>query len=111
MTLLIKIATGVVALLIALPLLAGNPSRGQEIAGEVCASCHGKDGNLVLADNYPRLAGQHADYLVVALRAYRSGDRQNAVMASFARNLTDQDIDDLAAWFSRQKGLVKLSID
>lgn len=106
-----RLAAGAACLLISLPLLAGNPSRGQELAAEVCASCHGKDGNLVLADNYPRLAGQHADYLVVALKAYRSGDRQNAIMAPFARNLSDQDIDDLAAWFSRQDGLVGLSID
>lgn len=105
-----RFAAGAACLLVCLPLYAGNPSRGQELAAEVCASCHGNDGNLVLADNYPRLAGQHEDYLVVALKAYRSGDRQNAIMGAFAQNLSDQDIDNLAAWFSRQEGLVKLSI-
>jgi cytochrome c553 len=90
--------------------LAGNPNRGEELAAAVCASCHGMDGNLVLADDYPRLGGQHADYLVFALKAYRSGDRDNAIMAPFARDLSDRDIRDLAAWFSRQEGLVDLRI-
>ncbi|MBB6086530.1 c-type cytochrome [Wenzhouxiangella marina] len=90
---------------------SGNPSRGQELAGQVCQSCHGIDGNTVLSPEYPRLAGQHRDYLVVALKAYRSGARNNAIMASFAQNLSDQDIEDLAAWFSRQDGLVELEVD
>lgn len=89
---------------------AGNPARGQELAANVCASCHGLDGNLVLADDYPRLGGQHADYLEFALKAYRAGDRENAVMAPFARDLSDQDIRDLAAWFSRQKGLIDIRV-
>jgi cytochrome c553 len=91
-------------------LASGNPARGEQLAAAVCASCHGMDGNLVLADDYPKLGGQHADYLVFALKAYRSGDRDNAVMAPFARDLSDQDIRDLAAWFSRQEGLVDLRI-
>lgn len=96
----------------ALPVDAsGNPGRGQELSSQVCASCHGVDGNMALADDYPILAGQHRDYLVVALRAYRSGDRDHAVMSSFAQNLSDQDIDDLAVWFSRQDGLGELTFD
>lgn len=89
---------------------SGNPNRGEELAAAVCASCHGMDGNLVLADDYPKLGGQHVDYLVFALKAYRSGDRDNAVMAPFARDLSDRDIRDLAAWFSRQRGLTDLRI-
>jgi len=105
------LSAGLTLLLFSLPLMAGDPNRGQELASQVCASCHGNDGNLVLADNYPRLAGQHEDYLVFALKAYRNGDRQNAIMSSFAQNLSDQDIADLAAWFSRQDGLKDLSIE
>lgn len=106
---LISIAT--IALLgLSLSAEAGNPARGQELAADVCSACHGMDGNLVLADDYPKLGGQHADYLVFALKAYRSGDRDNAVMAPFARDLSDQDIRDLAAWFSRQEGLVDLRV-
>ncbi len=83
--------------------VAGNPARGQEIS-VTCHACHGEDGNLALADDYPIIAGQHFTYLVHALRAYRDGDRDHAVMSSFARDLTDQDIRDLAAWYSRQRG-------
>ncbi len=87
---------------LSLTVQAGSPARGQQIAEAVCASCHGLDGNLVLADDYPKIGGQHADYLVVALRAYRSGARDNAIMGPFAQELSDRDIRDLAAWFSRQ---------
>ncbi len=107
---LIRIAALALLMPLSLPAEAGNPSRGQELAGEVCQSCHGMDGNLVLSDEYPRLGGQHEDYLVMALKAYRSGDRENAIMSSFARNLSDQDIADLAAWFARQDGLVELKV-
>lgn len=89
---------------------AGNAQRGLE-KSQVCQSCHGRNGDEALQDSYPILAGQHYDYLVHSLKAYRSGDRQNAVMAGFAADLSDQDIEDLAAWFSSHDGLVDLSID
>ncbi len=96
----------VLLLVFSLPAIAGNPARGQEISG-ACHACHGEDGNLALAEDYPIIAGQHYTYLVHALRAYRSGDRDNAVMAGFAADLSDQDIRDLAAWYSRQSGPLK----
>lgn len=89
---------------------SGNPQRGLEISA-VCQSCHGIDGNLSLQDDYPKLGGQHADYLVHSLKAYRSGDRNHAIMSGFARDLSDQDIADLAAWYSQQQGLVDLKVD
>jgi cytochrome c553 len=57
---------------------------------------------------YPRLAGQHRDYLVFALEGYRSGDRKNAIMSGFAKGLSDQDIRDLSEYYSMQKGLKTL---
>jgi len=89
---------------------AGDYKRGLE-KSQVCQSCHGRTGNESLQPSYPKLAGQHADYLVHALRGYRNGTRENAIMAGFASNLSDQDIADLAAWYSRQEGLSDLSID
>jgi cytochrome c553 len=89
---------------------AGDYKRGLE-KSQVCQSCHGRTGNESLQPSYPKLAGQHADYLIHALRGYRDGTRENAIMAGFASNLSDQDIADLAAWYSRQEGLSDLSID
>lgn len=89
---------------------AGNAQRGLE-KSQVCQSCHGREGRDALQPSYPILAGQHYDYLVYALKSYREGRRQNAIMAGFAGNLSDQDIEDLAAWFSSQEGLVDLSVD
>lgn len=89
---------------------AGNPQAGLE-KSQVCQSCHGRNGDEALQDDYPILAGQHADYLEHALRSYRDGSRNNAIMAGFAANLSDEDIEDLAAWFASQDGLHDLSFD
>jgi len=88
----------------------GDYRRGLE-KSQVCQSCHGRTGNESLQPSYPRLAGQHEDYLVHALKSYRNGSRQNAVMAGFAGNLSDRDIADLAAWYSRQEGLQDLDVE
>ena len=81
---------------------AGDPEAGQEKSA-TCAACHGADGNSNIPTN-PILAGQYVSYLEEALKSYRSGTRQNAIMAGFASQLSDQDIADLAAWFSSQEG-------
>jgi cytochrome c553 len=99
------------ALLVCLsgPLLAdGTPAAGQEKA-KVCEACHGSDGRSI-APIYPNLAGQHESYLVKALADYRAGRRSNPIMGPMAVNLSDQDIEDLAAWFASQEGLKDLSI-
>lgn len=83
---------------------AGNPGAGKE-KSRACAACHGPDGNSAVAD-FPRLAGQHADYLVKALQDYKSGARKNAVMAPLAGPLTQRDMEDLAAFYAQQQGLV-----
>jgi cytochrome c553 len=69
----------------------------------VCASCHGADGNGI-APSFPRLAGQHASYLAAALNAYRSGKRQNAVMNGVAKDLTDEAIAGIAAYYEALPG-------
>lgn len=66
-----------------------------------CAACHGPDGNSVSQD-WPMLAGQHASYIARQLRAYKSGERQDPSMTAFAATLSDQDILDVAAYFSSQ---------
>jgi cytochrome c553 len=81
----------------------GDPVAGKQKSTK-CAGCHGPDGNSV-SPNYPRLAGQHEDYLIHGLKAYKSGQRTNPIMTGMAAPLSEQDIEDLAAYFSQQKGL------
>jgi len=71
-------------------------------AGQTCVACHGSDGIGILPE-YPNLAGQHRDYIEQALHAYKSGSRKNAIMAGMAAALTDQDIRELAAYYSSQR--------
>lgn len=90
--------------LLALPAAAaGDPTAGKE-KSKVCEPCHGPGGS---SENpqFPRLAGQHPDYLVKALLDYKTGARKNAIMAPFATNLSSRDMADLAAFFASQKGL------
>ena len=74
---------------------------GQEKVKQVCAACHGQDGNSQSAD-YPKLGGQYPDYLAKALHDYKSGARKNPIMAGFAATLTDKDIENVAAYFASQ---------
>lgn len=80
----------------------GDAAAG-EAKSKVCAGCHGKDGNSVAVTN-PSLAGQNRNYLVQALKDYRAGKRKNPIMNGFAGSLKDDDIADLAAYFSSQQG-------
>jgi len=81
---------------------AQRKAAGKEKAA-VCASCHGATGDGPMS-SFPKLAGQYESYLVHALKDYRSGDRNNAVMKGFAANLTIEDIRALSAWFASQQG-------
>jgi cytochrome c553 len=81
----------------------GNAERGKAKAAQVCAACHGADGSKPVAPENPILAGQYEDYLVKALSDYKSGKRANPVMKTFADQLSKQEIEDVAAWFARQK--------
>lgn len=85
---------------------AGNEAAGKEKA-MICQSCHGEGGAASITPDIPVLAGQHQDYLVHALKSYRSGDRKQAIMSTFAQQLSDQDIADLARYFSRQEGSLR----
>ena len=104
-----SVAGGLVIGFLPLDLRAdGDPEAGKEKA-KVCEACHGLDGKSV-EPSYPNLAGQYESYLIKALSDYRSGARSDAIMKSFAANLSNQDIEDLAAWYASQPGLEDLSI-
>ena len=85
-----------------------DPAAGQKVAEQVCAACHGADGNSTSPAN-PKLAGQHADYLAKQLSNFKVqapatvAERQNAVMAGFAATLSDADMRNVASWFESQK--------
>jgi cytochrome c553 len=83
--------------------IAADIAAGEKKAGEVCAACHGKDGNAA-TDQYPKIGGQHKDYLAQALKGYKDGTRKNAIMAGFAAGLTKQDIENISLYYSKQPG-------
>ena len=87
---------------VSLPLtvFAGDPAKGKELVLEKgCSACHSETGNSV-TPTFPILAGQYESYLIQALTQYRGGHRKIPVMAGIAASLTEQDIQDIAAWFS-----------
>src|SRR6266478_2644336 len=81
----------------------GDAESAKAKTAQVCAACHGSDGNQPSAPDQPVLAGQYPDYLAKALHDYKTGKRNNPIMKGFAAQLSKQDMEDLAAWFSSQK--------
>lgn len=94
----------------------GDPVAGEKLAqtkmgasSQACVDCHGPKGNAPNAPDRPKIGGQYRDYLSHALQAYRAGDRMvgaeggnSAMMTGQAKELTDKQIEDLAAYFSQQ---------
>jgi cytochrome c553 len=80
---------------------AGDAARGRTLS-YTCLGCHGITGYKNAYPNYsvPKLEGQHAEYIVIALQAYRSGERSHMTMHSQASSLSDQDMADVAAFFA-----------
>ena len=76
--------------------------RGRQLATQVCAACHGADGNSAVPAN-PSIAGQHADYITVQLAHYKAGIRQNPIMQGIAQGMSDDDMRAAALYFSQQK--------
>ena len=79
----------------------GNTAAGQTKAA-LCATCHGAEGNSELAIN-PKLAGQNAAYITKQLKDYKAGVRSNPTMSAMVLNLSEEDMEDIAAWYSSQQ--------
>ena len=77
-------------------------AKAQQTATQICAACHGPDGNSATPAN-PNLAGQHADYITLQLAHFKAGVRANAIMQGMAANLSDDDMRALGVYFSQQK--------
>jgi len=82
--------------------LAAGPEKAK-----ACAVCHGKDG-IAIRPDAPNIAGQNSTYLRGQLMAYRTGERVHAEMNIIAKELSDQDVDDLVMWYSTIKFNVEL---
>lgn len=76
----------------------GDPAAGKTKA-QLCAACHGPEG-ISVNPLWPNLAGQHEQYLAKQIKAYRDGERSEVTMDPFVKNLSDQDIADLAAYYA-----------
>lgn len=93
----------------------GDAAKGQPIVTQVCAACHGVDGNSPAAAN-PNLAGQHPEYTLRQLMHFKSrngrpAERANAVMAGMVASLSDDDMANVAAYFAGQKPAVRAARD
>ncbi len=104
-TVIAVLAAAFVGLIPNLLLAQGDAAAGQAKSA-LCGSCHGVDGNSPLAMN-PKLAGQSARYMVKQLQEFKSGARESAIMASMVLSLSDQDMEDIAAWYSSQQPTIQ----
>lgn len=101
-----RLWTALAVVLAAAPALAGgDPAAGKEKAAP-CYACHGETG-VSPQPIYPHIGGQYEDYLLHALKAYRSGERNNAIMKGMVAALSEQDMKDLAAYFASLEGVLK----
>jgi cytochrome c553 len=93
----------ILGLTVSLALSSGVAIAGDAAAGKdksaMCAACHGAAGVSPM-DAYPNLAGQKAAYLAKQLHAFRDGTRENMMMGPVAKGLSDEDIENLAAYYS-----------
>jgi cytochrome c553 len=84
------------------PVYKGDPAKGKLIVDQVCAACHGVDGNSAASAN-PSLAGQHQKYIYEQLKAFKGNVRKNPIMMGMAAPLSDDDMWNVSAYFSSQK--------
>ncbi|MGD9954234.1 MAG: cytochrome c [Burkholderiales bacterium] len=90
---------------------AGDAAAGRQKNFQ-CMGCHGIPGwKTAFPEVYhvPKLGGQHAAYLVAALKQYRSGERDHATMRSIAATLSDKDMEDLAAYYAQAAGVAAVA--
>ena len=77
---------------------AGDPEAGKTKSA-MCMACHGADGNSP-APNFPKLAGQHPNYVTKQLKEFKAGERTDATMNGMTAALSEQDMADIAAYFA-----------
>jgi cytochrome c553 len=86
---------------------AGDLALGRAKVEDVCQTCHGLDGQAIVA-MAANLGGQQKDYMVIQLKAYRDGKRQHPQMSIIAQSLSDEDIENVAEWYSSVRVTVEM---
>jgi len=88
---------------VSLSLAATTATAGDVAAGKakavICASCHGMNG-ISTIPMYPKLAGQHAQYMIGAIKAYQNGTRQSPIMEPMAKMLSAHDVENISAYYA-----------
>ena len=104
-----SLTSGLCAVLFSLGILGVSQAAGDPAAGkaksDTCLGCHGVSSytNVYPTYHVPKLVGQHPDYIIAALKAYKSGERNHETMEAQAGSLSDQDMADIAAYFASLK--------
>jgi len=100
---LVAVALSLGCLLAAPAHAAGDAAAGR-VKAQTCTGCHAiaSYNNVYPTYHVPKLGGQHAEYIVAALKAYKSGERAHKTMHANAINLSDQDMQDIAAFFAAE---------
>lgn len=102
----ISLSSAMLLAVLSLPALAAGDAEAGRAKATTCLGCHGIPDyhNVYPSYRVPKLGGQHAQYIVAALQEYRDGQRAHSTMHAQASSLSDQDMQDIAAWFSAQAG-------
>lgn len=93
------IVTGLLGLMVSMPIMAEVPKPTKFM---VCAGCHTATGKAIMS-NYPNIGGQNPEYFILALNAYKNGERTGAnanLMKPFANMLNDDEIKEFASYYS-----------
>jgi cytochrome c553 len=85
---------------VAVPVYAAGDVAAGKAKSAICAGCHGADGNGGADPTWPKLAGQHENYLVGQLQAFKSGIRKDPVMSGMAAPLSRKDMGDIGGYFA-----------
>jgi cytochrome c553 len=93
---------------LATPVLAADLEAGKQKADQICSACHGPDGNTPIDPSYPKLAGQHREYLERTLLDYQAERRKNPIMVGQAKALSREDVENLAAYYASLPGQLRV---
>ncbi|WP_338768216.1 cytochrome c [Massilia sp. METH4] len=98
-----KITMLVLAVLAWTPAFSAEPVSAGERLAATCTACHGAHGNTA-GSALPPLAGQSRETLLASLKAFKDGSRPATIMTQLAKGYTDEQLEQIAAWFAAQKG-------